>query len=74
MLILSNNDIGKQYQQNIEGFIGLNVGHSVRTLQEFTVIATHDITVFTSIMESRTLQGPAYQFESLVVNIAPEKM
>ncbi len=39
--------------------IGLNVGHSVRTLAECIDIAGKDISVTTSIMEARLLEGSA---------------
>ncbi|ASK34122.1 [protein-PII] uridylyltransferase [Alcanivorax sp. N3-2A] len=47
----------------LEGFvaflwdIGLEIGHSVRTLQECVSLASQDITVATNIMEARTLAG-----------------
>ena len=47
----------------LEGFvaflwdIGLEIGHSVRTLDECEALAGQDITVATNIMEARTLAG-----------------
>lgn len=37
--------------------IGLNIGHSVRTLEQCVEIAADDITVATNIMECRTIAG-----------------
>tara|TARA_B100001123_G_scaffold7622_1_gene9428 strand:- start:395 stop:3040 length:2646 start_codon:yes stop_codon:yes gene_type:complete len=37
--------------------IGLNVGHSVRTLKECTTQCAQDVTVMTNLMESRLLSG-----------------
>src|SRR5690554_3719636 len=64
LLLLARSDaIVQQAQDNIEQLltllwdIGLEVGHSVRTLSECVDIVRSDITVATSLMESRTLQG-----------------
>ncbi len=39
--------------------IGLDIGHSVRTIEQCVEIATEDITVATNITESRTIVGSA---------------
>jgi [protein-PII] uridylyltransferase len=63
LLVLINNGQAKKHSQHIEQLltllwdIGLDIGHSVRTLNECAKIAAEDITVATSIMEARTLQG-----------------
>ena len=54
--------------------IGLEVGHSVRTLEECVIAATQDITVITNLMESRLLAGPGYLFDQLKLAIGKEKM
>ncbi|MCB1867791.1 MAG: [protein-PII] uridylyltransferase [Gammaproteobacteria bacterium] len=54
--------------------IGLEVGHSVRTVQECVAEAKLDITVITSLMEARALFGPIYLFEKLKRAIATDKM
>ena len=43
--------------------IGLEVGHSVRTLSECTEEAAKDITVQTSLLEARQLAGPRGLFQ-----------
>ncbi len=45
--------------------IGLEIGHSVRTLEESIREAQQDITVATNIMESRLLAGPRDLFERM---------
>lgn len=64
LLLLARSDsIVQQAQDNIEQLltllwdIGLEIGHSVRTLSECVALVRSDITVATSLMESRNLQG-----------------
>ncbi len=45
--------------------IGLEVGHSVRTLQDCIEQGREDITVATNIMEARLLQGPEALFQEM---------
>ncbi len=52
-----------QHQQSIEQFItelwdtGLEIGHSVRTIQECAELSSSDITIATTMMEARTIAG-----------------
>ena len=45
--------------------IGLEIGHSVRTLKECRELAEHDITIATNLLETRLLSGSPVLFESL---------
>ncbi len=45
--------------------IGLEVGHSVRTVAECVSEAEQDVTIATTLMESRLLTGPAELFATL---------
>ncbi|MEH6516394.1 MAG: [protein-PII] uridylyltransferase [Halioglobus sp.] len=54
--------------------IGLNVGHSVRNLKECEERAREDITVVTSLMESRVIQGSARLMDEVRTAISPDKM
>lgn len=63
LLILYRPKILPDYKSSIEQFltllwdIGLEIGHSVRTIKQCIALARTDITVATNIMESRTLLG-----------------
>lgn len=50
----------------------LDVGHSVRTLEECSPIAANDLTIITNLMESRTITGDISLHQQLLSNIAPE--
>jgi [protein-PII] uridylyltransferase len=54
--------------------IGLEVGHSVRTLDDCETQARADVTVLTTLMETRLLAGPGRLFADLPARIAPDRM
>lgn len=54
--------------------IGLDIGHSVRTLEECTEEATNDLTVITNLTESRWLAGEKSLFDQLEAAIAADKI
>jgi len=45
--------------------VGLDAGHSVRTLDESIALAQNDLTIATALLESRLLAGPADLMERL---------
>ena len=53
---------------------GLQIGHSVRTLQECEELAREDLTVVTTMMESRHLAGENSLIEKLADIIKPSAM
>ena len=65
ILILMRNGNVDSYEQQITELITLlwdcklNIGHSVRSASECLSEAENDITIATSLMESRTIAGPA---------------
>ncbi len=54
--------------------IGLEVGHSVRTLEDCEAQARRDVTVLTTLMETRLLEGPGRLFAELPRRIATDRM
>lgn len=78
LLILLETTPDLKVQQCIERLvtwlwdIGLQVGHSVRTLLECEREAKTDITVVTNLMEARLLSGPKQLFETMQNQVSPE--
>ena len=54
--------------------IGLDVGHSVRTLDDCAEQARDDVTVATTLMETRLLAGPGRLFDALPAHIGAGNM
>ncbi len=54
--------------------IGLEVGHSVRTLDDCEAQARGDVTVLTTLMETRLLHGPGKLFAELPARIGTDRM
>jgi len=63
ILILLDNDVGSKYDEKLGSFvtllwdIGLEIGSSVRSINECTEIAKQDITVATNLIEARRIAG-----------------
>ncbi len=80
LMILLEEDAQEDIKKGIEQFltflwdIGLDVGHSVRTVEECVNEATQDITVVTNIMESRLLTGSRDLFLEMREMTGPDKI
>lgn len=80
ILILLEQDNVENYKNELENFItflwdiGLEIGSSVRTLQECIDESAKDITIATNIVESRLITGPSTLFDSLSKSTGPDKI
>jgi len=54
--------------------IGLNIGHSVRDVNECVERAAHDITILTNLMEARVLRGSEALMQRVRELTGPDKM
>lgn len=54
--------------------IKLDIGHSVRTLDECVTEASGDLTIITNMLESRTLAGDPSLFDELKARVTPENL
>jgi len=79
-LLLLIKKANKELNESISQFItflwdiGLEVGHSVRSVKECAVEAKNDITVATNIQESRLLIGSGKLFEEQKIKCSPKKI
>ncbi len=54
--------------------VGLEIGHSVRTVQQCFEEARADLTVATTLMEARLISGPATLFSEMQAVIGPDRI
>ena len=80
LLILLRKDDHEDYRSALEGLlvflwdIGLDIGQSVRSLNECRHEAEQDITIATNLMESRLLTGPVSLYQQLREDTGPDKI
>jgi len=80
LLILMDGADHELFREPIEGFltllwdIGLEVGQSVRSLDECAEEAQADLTVITNLMESRTIAGPEHLRQRMQEITSPQRM
>ena len=80
ILILLEHDNVDLYKDALEGFItflwdiGIEIGSSVRTLQECIDESAKDITIATNIVESRLITGSESLFNLLNTSTGPDKI
>ncbi len=76
VLIVVPDDAGGEDMAAIESLVGrlwdlgLEIGHSVRTVTQCGEHAAHDVTVLTSMLESRRVAGPAALFAQFVAAVS----
>lgn len=80
LLVLLEKEPNAEIESKLSDFVtelwdlGLEIGHSVRTLDECISEATADLTVITNLIESRFLCGELALFERLQTQVSPEKI
>lgn len=80
LLILLDRDTQDAHKASLERFlaflwdIGLDVGHSVRTVDECVQQAGRDISVMTNLMESRLLTGASRLFDEMSERTGPRHL
>lgn len=80
LLILLERNSYQKHASNIQSFltllwdIGLEVGHSVRSIGECKTQARQDVTVITAMIEGRTITGDAELFDRVRQLVGPKKM
>ncbi|EWH03455.1 [protein-PII] uridylyltransferase [Halomonas sp. BC04] len=80
LMLLLEHDDDEPYREPLTAFItflwdiGLEIGHSVRSLADCEREAAGDITVITNLMESRTLAGPERLRDAMKARIAADRM
>ena len=74
---LSPNSVERLFVEHYVRFlwdIGLQVGHSVRTLQDCFLQAEEDVTVLTNMMEARLICGHRRLLEKLSSGLQPDRL
>ena len=80
LLILVESDPVGPFKEALEQFVtflwdmGLEVGHSVRTLEQCVEEAARDVTVVTNLMESRHLAGRRALFQAMRQATGPDRI
>ena len=79
LLILINDQKKEQHKKNISHFlaylwdIGIEVSHSTRTIKECITEGSRDISIATTLLESRYISGSKKMFENLIKTIDESK-
>ncbi|WP_447554143.1 [protein-PII] uridylyltransferase [Vreelandella sp. EE22] len=80
LLLLLERDDDSAYREPLTAFItflwdiGLEIGHSVRSLNDCEREAKADVTVITNLLESRLIAGPDRLREAMRERLSPERV
>lgn len=80
IMVLHKRSLSDTEKSQIESFlimlwdIGLEVGHSVRSIKDCVVESKQDVTVMTNIMESRLIEGNQELYDAMRISISPDKI
>lgn len=80
LILLRDENCLQGLQQQLSDFvtqlwdINLDIGHSVRTIDDCLREARNDITIVTNLMESRTLCGNKQLHDAMMKGVGPDKM
>ena len=80
IMLLLPESIDADAEQALSAFItslwdvGLEIGHSVRTVQQCVEQAVADLTVATTLMEARLIAGPEALFRAMQEAVAPDRI
>jgi len=80
IMLLLPDDLGAADNESLAGFVtclwdlGLEIGHSVRTVEQCREEAQDDLTVATTLMESRLVDGPAELLEAMLEATGPDSI
>jgi [protein-PII] uridylyltransferase len=80
IVLLLPKKVSKQCEQRISAFVtalwdvGLEVGQSVRTVKQCVEQARADLSVATTLMETRLLAGPSDLFAEMQASMAPDRI
>lgn len=79
IMVLLKDSESRALNDDISGFItqlwdlGLDIGHSVRTVDECISESINDLTVITNLMEARHLEGNEALFKLMMESLGPDK-
>ena len=80
VMVLVDDADSEGWQAPVESFLtflwdmGLEIGHSVRTVDQCQEEAGADITVATTLMEARLLAGPEELFQAMAAAVSPHQI
>ncbi len=80
IMLLLPGQFDKRHNELISTFVtslwdvGLEIGHSVRTVSQCLQEANADLTVATTLMEARLLLGPEELFDEMATTVGPDRI